>query len=101
MFTEDPGVIALGAGYLSIVAVSQPFMALELVLESAMGGAGYTMRPTVASITLTGLRIPLAWWLASDLGVAGIWWTISLTAVARGVAMRLFWRAGRWRSARA
>lgn len=99
MFTQDPGVISLGARYLSIVAIAQPFMALELVLESGMGGAGYTTRPTVASITLTGLRIPLAYWLAATVGVTGIWWTISLTGVARGLAMSLFWRAGRWRRA--
>jgi putative MATE family efflux protein len=101
MFTQDPGVVSLGARYLMIVAIAQPFMALELVLESGMGGAGYTTRPTVASITLTGLRIPLAYWLAAALGVTGIWWTISLTGVARGLAMSLFWRAGRWRHARA
>lgn len=101
MFTQDAGVIRLGAQYLMIVAIAQPFMALELVLESGMGGAGYTTRPTVASITLTGLRIPLAYWLAATLGVAGIWWTISLTGIARGLAMSLFWRAGRWRRARA
>jgi len=35
------------------------------------------------------------------LGVAGIWWTISLTAVGRGIAMAGLWRSGRWQRARA
>ena len=30
-------------------------------------------------------------------GTDGIWWTISLTATARGVAMVLLWRAGGWK----
>ena len=36
---------------------------------------------------------------SSDLafGLAGIWWAISLTSVARGAAMSLFWLSGAWR----
>lgn len=98
IFSRDPAVIELGAQYLLIVAASQPFMARELVLEGAMGGAGYTLRPTLASMTLTGLRIPLAYGLAGLVGVIGIWATIGVTAIARGVAMSLFWRAGTWRT---
>jgi len=29
----------------------------------------------------------------------GIWLALSVTAILRGVAMVMFWRAGRWRRA--
>lgn len=97
VFTADPAVIADGASYLRIVAVAQIFMALHLVLESAMSGAGYTFLPMTASILFTVSRLPLAAWLSGVLGLAGIWWTISGTTVARGAAMAWIWRTGRWR----
>lgn len=100
VFSEDPGVIADGATYLRIVAVAQLFMALELVLQIAMEGAGYTLPPMFIGVGLTTLRLPLAWWLRGPLGLAGIWWAISLTSIARGLAMIGLWRRGTWRGRR-
>lgn len=97
VFTTDPAVVAHGASYLRIVAVAQLFMAFELVLQIAMEGAGYTLLPMVSGITLTSTRIPLALWLHRSLGLAGIWWAISLTAIARGLVMIGVWRHGAWR----
>ena len=36
-------------------------------------------------------------WAADRWGVDGIWWVISLTAAARGIAMIILWRAGGWK----
>lgn len=96
LFTPDAAVIAEAAQYLRIVAVAQLFICAELVLESAMGGAGATVPPMISSTVLTLLRVPLAAWAATRWGTAGIWWVISLTAVGRGVAMMALWRLGRW-----
>ena len=97
LFSRDPDVLAAGAAYLRIIAAAQMFMALDIVLESAMAGAGYTLLPMLASLTLTVARLPLAAVLAGPLGLAGIWWAISLTAAARGVSVAWIWRVGRWR----
>jgi putative MATE family efflux protein len=97
LFTDDPAVIAVSASYLRICALSQAFVGAELVLEGALGGAGYTLPPMLASTTLTAVRIPLAAWAASQWGVVGIWWVICLTATARGIAMMILWRLGRWK----
>jgi Na+-driven multidrug efflux pump len=51
----------------------------------------------LTSTTITALRIPLAAWAAMHWGTAGIWWTISLTAIGRAVAMMLLWRSGHWK----
>jgi Na+-driven multidrug efflux pump len=97
LFTNDRAVIDEAARYLRIAAVSQLAVCSEVVLEGALGGAGETVPPMVASTALTASRIPLATWAASRWGSAGIWWVISLTAMARGIAMAGLWRAGRWK----
>lgn len=97
MFTTEPAVIAESARYLRISALSTILIGAELVLEGALGGAGYTLAPMLASSSLTALRIPLALWAAPRWGATGIWWTISLTAAARALAMVYLWRSGRWK----
>ncbi|MEP7085741.1 MAG: MATE family efflux transporter, partial [Gemmatimonadota bacterium] len=97
VFTSDPAVIAESARYLRIGAVSTLFAGAELVLEGALGGAGDTLPPMITSTALTALRIPLAAWAASRWGTTGIWWTISITALGRGLAMMVLWKWGRWK----
>ena len=96
LFTDDPAVARETARYLRIASVAQLVLCLEVVLEGALGGAGDTVPPMLASTSLTAARLPLAAWASARWGVDGIWWTITLTAVARGLAMALLWRSGRW-----
>jgi putative MATE family efflux protein len=100
LFTRDPDVIADGVLYLRVIAFAQIGQSFELILEGALAGAGYTFWPQVASTSLTALRIPLAAWWSRSFGLLGIWVALSVTAIARGVAMILFWRSGRWRTAK-
>jgi len=97
LFTTDPAVIEVAVRYLRIAAVAQLTTCAEIVLEGALGGAGHTLPPMITSTSLTALRIPLAWWSAERWGADGIWWTLTLTAVARGIAMVALWRAGGWK----
>ena len=100
VFTSSPAVIADGASYLRIIAFAELAMAVEVVLEGAMGGAGFTLQPMLWSVGLTAARIPIAAWLAGTVGLPGVWWAISLTALCRGAAMALLWRGERWKSVR-
>jgi putative MATE family efflux protein len=97
LFTSEPAVIEVAAHYLRIGALADLTVCAEVVLEGALGGAGHTVPPMLTSTALTALRIPLAWWAADRWGVDGIWWAISLTAAARGIAMIILWRAGGWK----
>ena len=97
IFSHDPAVIAEGAKYLRIAAVSQLGISAEIVLEAALGGAGHTLAPMLTSTALTASRIPLAAWAAARWGTTGLWWVISLTALGRAFAMMGIWRAGRWK----
>lgn len=97
VFSNDAAVVAEGARYLRIAAVSQLAICAEIVLEGALGGAGHTLAPMLSSTAITVSRIPLAAWAALRWGVIGIWWVISLTAIARALAMMWLWRSGGWK----
>ena len=97
IFSHDPAVIAEGARYLRIAAFSQLGICAEIVLEGALGGAGYTLAPMLTSTVFTAARIPIAVWAAARYGSAGLWWTISITALLRAAGMIAIWRLGRWK----
>ena len=97
VFSHDAAVIAEGARYLRIAALSQVGICAEIVLEGALGGAGATLPPMLTSTAITASRIPLAMWATARWGIVGLWWTICITALLRAVAMTTIWRAGRWK----
>jgi len=99
LFTQDSAVIADGSSYLRVIAFAQIGQTFEIILEGALAGAGYTFWPQTVSTLLTVLRVPLAAWWSATIGLLGIWLALSVTAVARGVAMTLFWASGAWRRA--
>jgi putative MATE family efflux protein len=96
IFSTDPAVIHEASNYLRVAAISQLAVTMEMVLDGALGGAGDTVPPMLASTTLSVLRIPAAAWAAGRWGTVGIWWVISLTATGRAVALALLWRSRRW-----
>src|SRR5438132_1388320 len=99
LFTPDPAVITDGSLYLRVIALAQVGQTFEIILEGALAGAGYTFWPQIVSTGLTLLRLPLAAWWSATIGLLGIWLALSVTAIARGVAMAVFWASGAWRRA--
>lgn len=100
LFSNDADVIAEAARYLRTAAFAQIVVSGETVLEGALGGAGWTLPPMITSTAITVARVPLAAWAASQWGTTGIWWVISLTGIARALAMMGLWASGGWRRAR-
>jgi Na+-driven multidrug efflux pump len=101
VFTDDAGVIRDATLYLRAAAVAQLAMAFENVLEGGLTGAGYTLYTMLAVVGISSLRIPLAEVVAGSFGLAGIWWMLALTAMARAAAMTALWQWGGWEKARA
>jgi putative MATE family efflux protein len=97
LFTRDAAVILEASRYLRIAAISQLGICAEIVLEGALGGAGETLPPMLASSSFTASRVPLVAVAANRWGSIGIWWTISLTAICRALSMIGLWRLGRWK----
>jgi Na+-driven multidrug efflux pump len=101
IFTRDPAVLEAGARFLLILAICIPFVGPENVIAGAFGGARNTVPPTVISIPLSLLRIPLAYLLAVALawGPDGIWWAITLTCIVRALILLGWFRRNRWKTA--
>lgn len=88
-FFKEPEVIHEGIIYLRILGVSQLFMTIEIATAGAFNGLGKTMPPALVSIILTGLRVPMALVLSSPslMGLNGVWWSISLSSVFKGIVL--------------
>lgn len=58
LFTKDPKVITLGATVLRMVAVSEPFYGVSIIIEGMMQGVGETVTPFKFNILgMWGIRI--------------------------------------------
>jgi putative MATE family efflux protein len=99
-FISDPRVIGITIWYLKIVALSQIFMALEIVLEGAFAGAGNTIPPMTVSIAGSLARIPLAYLMAVHwgMGIIGVWWAITSTSIVKGIVLTYWFSRGRWKT---
>ena len=86
IFFHEPKVIMIAIGYLTIIGVSEAFMAVELMTVGALSGLGKTHLCSVISILFTSARIPLAIILGGALlGLEGIWWAFSVTSIVKGI----------------
>lgn len=87
IFISSGPSLDIGISYLRILAVSQLFMCVEITIAGGFNGLGKTAPPAYMSIFFTGLRVPFAYLLGrpETLGLDGIWWSISLTSVIKGL----------------
>lgn len=100
MFTKEAAVASLVVSYLRINAISEPFLAVNMVLRGALQGAGDTRTPAIISVsTMWVFRLPLAYLLANTLGygAVGAWIAMSVTTCLSGILMALWFRWGTWR----
>lgn len=99
-FTGDTGVQLLGADYLRINAICEPFLALGMILTGALQGAGDTVRPTFITLfTMWAIRMPLGYWLMfhMHLNTHGAWISMSLTTILGGLMTVALFRMGTWK----
>lgn len=88
IFLNDDAVLPIGIDYLRIMGFSQLFMCAEITTAGAFGGLGNTVPPSTESILLTCMRIPLLLILTrTPLGLSGIWWSISISSILKGVVL--------------
>ena len=102
IFTHDPHVVPLTVAYLRIAALSEPFLALGMILTGALNGAGETKAPAWAGVaTMWGVRLPLAWLLIYGLhyGATGAWWAMTISTALNGIVALILFKGGRWKQA--
>ncbi len=88
IFIQEEEVLNIGVSYLRIMGYSQILMCLEITSSGAFQGMGRPMPPTLAGVIGNALRIPMAVVLsATVLGLDGVWWSISISSIAKGVVV--------------
>lgn len=100
IFTSEPGVVATGAQCLRIVSYGYIFFAWGLVMPQAFNGAGDTITPTkINFFCFWLLEIPLAYWLAINLGLqsTGVYWSIVIAESTAGLVAIWLFRRGKWK----
>ena len=91
VFIPEREAYLAGGDYLFILGISQIFMMLELTMQGMFNGIGRTNPPAIISISFNATRIPLAMFLASHMGVTGVWWAITITTIFKGIILTLWY----------
>jgi len=93
LFSTEPEMIATGALYLKIFAVSQVFMCIEITSTGGFYGLGKTKPPAFISIVFTGLKIPAALLVVAltTYTYDGVWWCVSISSVFKGIIVMVMY----------
>ena len=99
LFTRDAEVIRLGTTVLRMVAVSEPFYGVPIVVEGLMQGAGKTTAPFVYNVAgMWGIRI-LGTWICTQrlgLGLVAAWGCMIGHNLFLFACFVFHYRTGRW-----
>ena len=99
LFTVDAAVIALGATVLRMVAVSEPFYGVAIILEGMLQGVGDTVTPFICNIIgMWGVRI-LGTFLCTRLlrlGLEAAWACMIAHNLLLFLLLTVHYRRGRW-----
>lgn len=100
IFNRTPQVVTLGSEYIRVRTLSYVFLAMGLVMASALNGAGDAVSPMIIlAVTLLGIQITLAFLLSKLMGLQtmGVWIAIAAAYTFQGIAMTIRFHAGRWK----
>ena len=101
IFSSDPEVIQLATVCLRLVAISQPALAIWMILAGGLRGAGDTR--AILKIVIAGLvvvRVGLAYLLAIRLGfgLVGAWVAMVIDLFVRGFLIQRRFNRGEWKA---
>jgi MATE family multidrug resistance protein len=100
ILTRNTGVLEETTRYLRINMISEPFMALSVVLGGALQGAGDTKGTMwVIIIAMWLIRLPLAYFLAVIMhyGAPGVWVAMITSMAVQGLLMTWRFHTGHWK----
>ncbi len=104
LFSSEPDVIRYGTSCLRILGVGYPMYAVGMIIIQALNGAGDTTTPSMMNfICFWLLQIPLAYWLATAVGLGpnGVFTAIVIAESALTAIGVLVFRKGKWQSVQA
>ena len=83
--TTNQSIIELGSSALRIEAFAEPMFAAAIVSCSIFVSAGFTLFPSLMNLgSMWLIRIPLAYYLASRMGLDGVWVAMAFELCFRG-----------------
>jgi putative MATE family efflux protein len=97
--SSQPIVLETGTSYLRIMALTLPVLAVAMVVNGSLRGAGDSRPGLVGNILGRWLTVvPLAYVFAITLnwGVVGVWWAISIGTAVSAVYVWLRWQGNVW-----
>ena len=99
LFSKDLQVIILGSIVLKMVALSEPFYGVAIIIEGMMQGMGNTMLPFVFSITgMWGIRI-VGTFLCTQMfgmGLVSAWACMIVHNMLLFTAFLIYYISGKW-----
>ena len=99
LFSEDPEVIRLGAVVLRMVALSEPFYGVSIIIEGMLQGMGHTLYPFVCNITgMWGVRIVGTYLCTRMLsyGLTAAWGCMIAHNLLLFLLFTAYYLSGRW-----
>lgn len=100
ILTKNPEVLEETTRYLRINMLSEPFMALSVVLAGGLQGAGDTKGTMwVIIIAMWVIRLPLAYFfsLILNYGATGVWVAMVISMTVQGILMTWRFHKGHWK----
>jgi len=83
--TTNQNIIELGSSALRIEAFAEPMFAAAIVSCSIFVSAGFTLFPSLMNLgSMWLVRIPMAYYLASRMGLDGVWVAMAFELCFRG-----------------
>ena len=99
LFSSDAQVIALGSTVLKMVALSEPFYGVSIIIEGMMQGMGRTVMPFVCNIIgMWGIRI-VGTFICTQLlsmGLVSAWACMILHNMLLFTMFVMYYLSGRW-----
>ena len=99
IFSKDPQVIMLGSTVLRMVAVSEPFYGVSIIVEGMMQGMGRTMMPFISNIIgMWGIRI-VGTFICTQLlsmGLISAWACMIIHNMMLFLMFTIYYLSGRW-----
>ncbi|RBP63796.1 putative MATE family efflux protein [Alkalibaculum bacchi] len=95
LFIREVNTISITSSYLMILAFSQVFSAIEYTSNGYFTGLGKPKISSSISILFTSLRIPMAYFLVGYFGLSGVWMSISLSSIFKGITAYTVYRITR------
>jgi len=102
IFSDDPAVVEVGAGWLRILSYSLFVYGWWMVSVQAFNGAGDTVTPTwINAVFFWLIQIPLSWLLAVRLGHGhmGVFWGVFVSETSVGLFTLWLFTRGKWKTA--